>query len=197
MFAIFLTLLIVSLSVDLSVAVDNHCIKKFNYNNWRGLQFSNCSTAAEVAFKWKKEHILWTEIGVHSNERIKFELTFNERCTLTFEGKLGINQYGKWETPEGKVIICADVSDDCRLKINERGELATYNFQDISCGNSTILHDIDEQWAWTKIRVVNLPPEDTFRVVVYVLMNPTFFSGVSAKISFALFSAVFIGIFPL
>ncbi|KAI6212457.1 hypothetical protein M3Y94_00026300 [Aphelenchoides besseyi] len=114
MIAIFLPLLIVSLSVDLSVAVDNDCIKKFDYNKWRGLEFSNCAETAEVTLKWKKEHVLWTEIHAYSNDLISFELTFNDQCTWFFVGKLGDNQYGLWRTPEGKVFMCTDAGDDCR-----------------------------------------------------------------------------------
>ncbi|KAI6217073.1 hypothetical protein M3Y95_01242900 [Aphelenchoides besseyi] len=139
---------------------NNECIKKYDelfyYSPVRGFKFDDCRDA-EIAIKWKSNQILRIEIKGSQQRYFKFKMIVNDVCELNFEtsddmkmlhvGGQTINKFNHYWS----------------WYIWSTGQLSPK----IGCYGEFLRNPIDDEWVWTKIRVIFDETSARASVVVY------------------------------
>ncbi|KAI6217088.1 hypothetical protein M3Y95_01239900 [Aphelenchoides besseyi] len=138
---------------------NNDCIQKDKTDF--GFEFKDCTGPTEVTMKWRKEHYLnWFYLGSHFNP-LKTKLVINEQCTLDYKMEGNVFQ---WAEENGNENYSAAFFSSPHLYGN--GILIKYWDDGIVCENKSLVNSIDDEWVWTRFRMIDFPYR--YRFFVYV-----------------------------
>ncbi|KAI6186077.1 hypothetical protein M3Y98_00093600 [Aphelenchoides besseyi] len=143
------------------------CIKKVDFKesdkSSRFYVFDNCENSTEILLKWRAgTSLLMSPEKLGPGDR-NLTFTLNDRCTLVFkvyDGEEG-NQI-TWNDQNENFAYCNELLE-CSLSLRNDSRLFTENGQEL-CFGTILFNEIKDQWVWTKIRVQELQPNDTFVV---------------------------------